>query len=142
MFILTSREEQTVTHALRIAGERFRENAATMRAESADPQAITREAAERLALEFDSYVERGAELLRKIEAKGEIALEGTVALYLSPEQITLLDEALDSRAYWQLSDSHYRNDGEIIEPGSDDPETQHALADVHVLRAHLAEQRT
>jgi hypothetical protein len=41
---------------------------------------------------------------------------------LTPEELALIIEALDSHAYWQLSDKHYRNDGFVLEPGSDDPE--------------------
>lgn len=35
--------------------------------------------------------------------------ESTV--HLTPDEITLLVEALDSHEYWQLSESHERNDG-------------------------------
>ena len=35
--------------------------------------------------------------------------ESTVQL--TPDEITLIVEALDSHEYWQLSESHERNDG-------------------------------
>lgn len=41
---------------------------------------------------------------------------------LTDAELEILTEALDSHAYWQLSDENYRNDGFLIEPGSDDPE--------------------
>lgn len=41
---------------------------------------------------------------------------------LTSVELTLLCEALDSHVYWQLSDCHYRNDGYVREPGSDDAE--------------------
>jgi hypothetical protein len=40
---------------------------------------------------------------------------------LSAEELTRIIEALDSHVYWQLSDQHYRNDADVVEPGSDDP---------------------
>lgn len=41
---------------------------------------------------------------------------------LTPEELELLVEALDSHAYWQLSDPAYRRDGYVTDPGADDPE--------------------
>jgi hypothetical protein len=43
-------------------------------------------------------------------------------LPLSEKDLDLLVKALDSHVYWQLSDQHYRNNADVIEPGSDDPE--------------------
>ena len=40
---------------------------------------------------------------------------------VSPEDLDRIIEALDSHVYWQLSDQHYRNDADVVEPGSDDP---------------------
>ena len=40
---------------------------------------------------------------------------------LSPDEITLLVEALDSHEYWQLSESNERNDGySMIEDGENE----------------------
>ena len=40
---------------------------------------------------------------------------------LSPDEIALLIEALDSHEYWQLSESHERNDGySMIEDGENE----------------------
>ena len=40
---------------------------------------------------------------------------------LSPDEITLLIEALDSHEYWQLSESNERNDGySTIEDGENE----------------------
>ena len=45
--------------------------------------------------------------------------ESTVRL--SPDEITLLVEALDSHEYWQLSESNERNDGySMIEDGENE----------------------
>ena len=45
--------------------------------------------------------------------------ESTVRL--SPDEITLLIEALDSHEYWQLSESNERNDGySTIEDGANE----------------------
>lgn len=43
-------------------------------------------------------------------------------LELTPEDMDRIIEALDSHIYWQLSDQHYRNNGDVLEPGSDDAE--------------------
>ena len=42
---------------------------------------------------------------------------------LSKKDLDLLVEALDSHVYWQLSDEHYRSNSDVVEPGSDDPDT-------------------
>ena len=43
------------------------------------------------------------------------------AVHLSPDEITLLVEALDSHEYWQLSESHERNSGySTVEDGASD----------------------
>lgn len=34
-----------------------------------------------------------------------------VAVHLTPDEIALLVDALDSHEYWQLSEPHERNDG-------------------------------
>ena len=39
-------------------------------------------------------------------------------VHLSPDEVTLLIEALDSHEYWQLSESHERSDGySMVEDG-------------------------
>ncbi|MEX2661112.1 MAG: hypothetical protein WD227_04240 [Vicinamibacterales bacterium] len=40
---------------------------------------------------------------------------------LCREDLNRLLAALDSHVYWQLSDQRYRNDADVIDPGSDDP---------------------
>ena len=43
------------------------------------------------------------------------------AVHLTPDEITLLVDALDSHEYWQLSEPHERNDGySTIEDGQND----------------------
>ncbi len=55
--------------------------------------------------------------------------ESTVRL--SPDEITLLVEALDSHEYWQLSESNERNDGySTIEDGENE--------EIDVVRALIA----
>jgi hypothetical protein len=45
----------------------------------------------------------------------------TTQLELADWEITLLSEALDSHEYWQLSESHERNDGySTIEDGENE----------------------
>ncbi|MGH9238786.1 MAG: hypothetical protein ACRD3G_12175 [Vicinamibacterales bacterium] len=134
--ILTERETDIVKHALRVAAERFADD---VRAISTDTL-LSSDAHARLIAEFRHYETRTRDLLRKFDATAVID-PGVVALYLKPEQLQLLDEALDSHAYWQLSDEVYRDNGAVNPPGSDDPDNVKALADVRVLQAHLAECR-
>lgn len=56
---------------------------------------------------------------------------------LTEEELTLLCEALDSHIYWQLSDSHYRNNGYVHEPGSDDAEAAGAIRAANTLEEKL-----
>lgn len=51
----------------------------------------------------------------------------TSGISLTKKELALVVEALDSHAYWQLSDQHYRRDGFVDEPGSDDPEIRREL---------------
>jgi hypothetical protein len=59
-----------------------------------------------------------------------------LAVVLTAEELTLLCEALDSHAYWQLSDGHYRNNGYVREPGSDD-----AVAAATIRAANALEEK-
>lgn len=61
---------------------------------------------------------------------------------LSPEDVDLITEALDSHAYWQLSEDQYRNDGVVQPPGSDDPDDAAVIARCEDLAARLAAQVT
>ena len=57
------------------------------------------------------------------------AHESTV--HLSPDEITLLVEALDSHEYWQLSESNERNSGySTVEDGANE--------DIDAVRALIA----
>ena len=40
---------------------------------------------------------------------------------LTEAERTMLSEAIDSHIYWQLAGPHYRSNGAVREPGSDDP---------------------
>jgi len=65
-----------------------------------------------------------------------------VQVPLSPEDLALLCEALDSHAYWELSDPGYRDSGSVHGPGSDDKthatELQHVESLAERLRSLLA----
>ncbi len=63
--------------------------------------------------------------------KPKAATTRTVELSLS--DCALLRDALDSHAYWQLSDEHYRNDGFVDEPGSDDPKVAARIVEANRL---------
>jgi hypothetical protein len=41
---------------------------------------------------------------------------------LSSKQVSMLREAIDSHIYWQLSEPVYRLNGDVADPGSDDPD--------------------
>ena len=56
---------------------------------------------------------------------------------LAAVELALICEALDSHVYWQLSDSHYRNDGYVREPGSDDPEAADSIRAATTLEERL-----
>jgi hypothetical protein len=51
---------------------------------------------------------------------------------LSVEDLQRIIAALDSHVYWQLSDRHYRHNGDVCEPGSDDPKQ---IAEIEACRA-------
>jgi len=55
----------------------------------------------------------------------------------APEDLKLICEALDSHCYWQLSDEHYRNDGHVCEPGSDDVKVAEEIAAASALHRRL-----
>jgi hypothetical protein len=59
---------------------------------------------------------------------------------LSREDLDRIVAALDSHVYWQLSDQHYRNDADVIDPGSDDPEQAAEIASCRQLAERLASQ--
>jgi hypothetical protein len=41
---------------------------------------------------------------------------------LTSDQVSMLREAIDSHIYWQLSEPIYRRNGDVADPGSDDPD--------------------
>ena len=53
-------------------------------------------------------------------------------------QLELLCQALDSHAYWQLSDEHYRNNSEVRGKGSDDPDMAAEIRACRRLEKRLA----
>lgn len=66
------------------------------------------------------------------------AWSGGLNVELNNDEVTLLREALDSHAYWQLSDPSYRSSGYVRDPGSDDPEKRDELKAVSTLDSKLA----
>ncbi len=63
--------------------------------------------------------------------------KGKHALVLTGDELHLLVEALDSHAYWQLSDDKYRRDGFVDEPGSDDKAIARAIRQTNALHDRL-----
>lgn len=59
---------------------------------------------------------------------------------VSPDDLKRIIEALDSHVCWQLSDPDYRNDADVNEPGSDDPEDAVEIAACRELAAWLETQ--
>lgn len=63
--------------------------------------------------------------------------EKPITLTITPADLRLVVEALDSHAYWQLSDEHYRSDGFVEDPGSDDPGIAQTIANTNALHDRL-----
>lgn len=62
-----------------------------------------------------------------------MSTEKRIPVELTRGELMLLTEALDSHAYWQLSEDQYRRDGFVEEPGSDDPATAQTIKDTNAL---------
>ena len=60
-----------------------------------------------------------------------------ITLMLDPAEVHLIEEALDSHIYWQLSSDTYRNDGSVTDPGSDDPEEAKEIAETRALQERI-----
>lgn len=56
---------------------------------------------------------------------------------LTEEEVCLLKEAVDSHRYWQLSDPFYRNSGEVMDPGSDDPTNRELITQCDLMESKL-----
>lgn len=69
--------------------------------------------------------------------EGQELLKGRVQLNITSDELYLIVEALDSHAYWQLSDPLYRNSGFVMGPGSDDPEQKRLLDATNELHEKL-----
>lgn len=70
-----------------------------------------------------------------VEAGGR----GGATINLTPAELILLVEALDSHTYWQLSDEQYRHDGYVVSPGSDNASTRRLLRAAQRLEQRLAQ---
>ena len=60
---------------------------------------------------------------------------------LSQEDLDRIAFALDSHIYWELSDQHYRNDGAVAGPGSDEPERVAEIAACRELAERIGTER-
>jgi len=60
-----------------------------------------------------------------------------IDVQMTLRQLALVCEALDSHVYWQLSDEHYRRDGYVNEPGSDDEDNAEEIAEAVALLRRL-----
>ena len=60
---------------------------------------------------------------------------------LSPEDLDRILAALDSHVYWQLSDQHYRNDADVLDPGSDNPVQAAEIAACRELAERIVAER-
>lgn len=61
----------------------------------------------------------------------------SITLTLTSEEHLLLLDALNSHRYWQLSDAHYRSNGEVHGVGSDDAENVVEIQRVNALEERL-----
>lgn len=64
-----------------------------------------------------------------------------IAVHLTPGEITLLVDALDSHEYWQLSEPHERNDGYSTIPDGANEEIDAVRALMTKLERSLAAAR-
>jgi hypothetical protein len=60
-----------------------------------------------------------------------------IVLQLTPDELALICEALDSHIFWQLSDPQYRDDGNVRSPGSDVIEKATLIAEASALLSRL-----
>lgn len=60
-----------------------------------------------------------------------------VDVQLTPQELALICEALDSHTYWQLSDEHYRRNGYVLDPGSDDSDNVEKIEEAGALLRRL-----
>lgn len=58
---------------------------------------------------------------------------GELGIRVTSREYRLIVDALDSHAYWQLSDERYRRDGFVEDPGTDDPESAEELRETNAL---------
>lgn len=61
----------------------------------------------------------------------------TSAVELTDAQAELILDALESHAYWQVSESKYRNNGYVYAPGADDPDVAEHLREIDQLSVLL-----
>lgn len=71
------------------------------------------------------------------DEKIEALSRRVVTIKLDRADLARLLEGLDSYVYWQLSDEHYRNNGFVNSPWSDDPEARAEIERVNSLHENL-----
>lgn len=72
------------------------------------------------------------------ELKSELAMaQARTHRQLNDHEVSLVFDALDSHAYWTISEEHYRSNGYVIAPGADDPELVEYLREIDALCVRL-----
>jgi len=74
-----------------------------------------------------------------LQEKCETCIARGTALVVTDDELHEIRQALDSHRYWDLSDINYRNSGNVMDPGSDDPECVAAIVELDKLDEKLAE---
>lgn len=80
---------------------------------------------------------RGSSYGNRVASKPSPSAPPAVFLRVSSGDLHVLEEALDSHVYWQLSDLNYRRDGYVFPPGSDDPKVRSLIAAAEKLMARV-----
>jgi len=71
---------------------------------------------------FEVEIPRFVKALERIADALEARPKPEPTVSLSVREVLMCWCAIDSHRYWQVADEHYRKNGDVIDPGSDDPE--------------------
>jgi hypothetical protein len=63
--------------------------------------------------------------------------KGGTPVELTDSEMELILEALESHAYWQVSDESFRNNGYVYAPGSENEEAREELRRIDALAVRL-----
>ncbi len=66
---------------------------------------------------------------------------GAALVSLTPAELALVSEALDSHIYWQLSEPQFRNNGAVEEDGAEDADARRQICAVRRLLDRVGELR-